>query len=147
MVVGKYICNQLGDVFIVFQFIEKRIGQYLIDYKSLPNFCCSLLIFFYFSKLDIGSKKWINILAKSALAVYIIHQVPAFYNFLWKNIYRCDIWNSSDFFMLGIFGVIITVYIGAIVIDGLRRKFIEPKWVKSSLFKNISCKLEKFYDI
>ncbi len=60
------------------------------DIKMIFNLIPALGIFYFFTKLDIKSNKVINYLASSTLAVYIIHQTPGFYNYLWFQIFKVN---------------------------------------------------------
>ncbi len=64
----------------------------LADFKSLPMFISAFCIFVFFAKTDIGSRKWINLAARPAFAVYVAHQTPAFFPHLWADIIRCQDW-------------------------------------------------------
>ena len=98
--------------------------QYLMDFKTLPNFIASILIFYFFLHLDIGSKGWINFLAKSSFAVYVIHQTPAFYPMLWTKLCRAESWLNSSYYLLYVVVVVLAIYIFGVVVDSLRRVII-----------------------
>lgn len=125
--------------------LYKIITNYLGDYKSIPNLLISLPIFYFFLNLKIGCNKTINFISKSVLATYIIHQTPCFIDFLWHNIYKCDIYLNSSQPILYILSVTISLYIACILIDYVRRVFIEPLWIKSRLYKLIENKMNSFY--
>ena len=55
------------------------LERILADFKSLPMFLSAFCIFVFFAKTDIGSRGWINALARPAFAVYVAHQTPAFW--------------------------------------------------------------------
>lgn len=57
-------------------------NDYLINFKSIPNFVCALLIFFFFNAFEFKSKI-VNVLAKGSFSVYIVHQTKVFYPILW----------------------------------------------------------------
>lgn len=115
--------------------------------KSAPSFVFGLFTFAFFLKLDIGSRKWINLAARSVFTVYIIHQIPAFMHFEWHTVFRSD-WlasQSAAVRALGIPAVALAVFAAASIIDLIRIK-LEPlylesrpvKWVTRKLFSNES---------
>lgn len=125
--------------------IVKIIRLYLGDYKTIPNLLISIPIFYFFQKLNIGKIKFINFISKSAFAVYLIHQVEAFYPYMWSNIFKCSIGIKSDYFIIYMIGVVISIYVLASIIDYFRIKYIEPVYLNSKICKNIELNLNKIY--
>ncbi len=121
------------------------LAQYFGDYKSIPNLMCSVPIFIFFSKIDIGSNRVINSISKYTMDVYLIHQTESFYPFLWKGICRTESWQSSDNVLLIFVAVSIAVFAGCSILGMLRARLIEPLWLKSRLFGFIENKMNKFY--
>ena len=68
--------------------------NFLCNIRCIPNFACAFFVFAAFAKFDIGSSRLINALARPTLAVYVIHQTPAFIDFEWQKIFRCTEWTS-----------------------------------------------------
>lgn len=125
----------------------KVVRLFLGDYKTIPNLLISISIFYFFQKLDIGKIKFINFMARSAFAVYLIHQVEAFYPYMWKNIFRCDVGLQSNYFIMYMIGVVVSVYVLASIIDYFRIKYIESKYMSSKIFRKIELNLNKIYNI
>lgn len=98
--------------------------------KSAPAFAIALFAFAFFLKLDIGSRKWINLAARSVFAVYIIHQIPAFIHFEWHTLFRADwlVRQPLSTQALGIPAVAILVFVGATLIDAFRI-WLEPHYL------------------
>ncbi len=119
--------------------------QYISDIRSVPNFVSAFMIFVFFVHLDIGTKPKINYAAGTAFGVYAIHSVPAFHDFLWHCIYRCDAWKKSEWVCLYFSGVVLSVYVAASVIDRLRMRWLEPLWLKCRLFSFLCQKTDGFY--
>ena len=131
----------------VFHLGELVITQYISDFKCLPTFIMCFCIFVFFKNWDLGEKNWINLSARSALAVYIIHQHPAFYMYLWKDIIRCDSWMSSSYGIVFLVVLIPVIYIICSFIDVIRLKIVEPIWVSSKLYKVIENRIDQFYKV
>ena len=135
----------LTDTNVLQSNILRLVSQYLADFKSIPNMIISLTVFLYFSKIEIGKIKWINYLAANTLGVYCIHQVPCFYDYLWKGILKCEMfWNTRYAVMYTLIAAF-CVFIFATFIDKLRIRLIETKFVKSKLYALIYNKLSLFY--
>ncbi|MBB5226580.1 hypothetical protein DYE50_06345 [Treponema ruminis] len=128
-------------------FLQKQALRFLFDFKTIPNFLICLCVFYFFSHIDIGSLSWLNSIAKGTLAVYLIHQHCAFKDYLWHNIFHCDLWIKSDneFFPLQTLLLVISLFFIACIIDFIRRFFIEPNWIKSKLFTFLEMQIEKLY--
>ena len=59
---------------------------YLTEMTTLPNVLMSLPLVLLSTRINIGNRKWINNIAGCMGAVYIAHQIQAFYPTLWKLI-------------------------------------------------------------
>lgn len=143
MVATQYVCIQNEGK--LFALINKAVSQYLSDYKSLPNFIIALLTFTAFAKMKIDSNKVINRVAKSAFAVYVMHQVPAFYNVMWFKIFKADLWYGSSKYILFYISTCIVIYIVAVIVDEIRRITLDKWWMGSKTVKFIQNKIDGFY--
>ena len=120
-------------------------SNYLADYKSIPNLCVAFPVFYFFEHLKIEPNRLINRCAKSALAVYLIHQAPGIIHPLWFDFYQCDIFLRGNHPILyGLF-VIVSCYVFASVIDILRMKLVEPYFLSTYLFEKSKERLARFY--
>ena len=120
-------------------------SNYLSDYKSIPNLCIAFPVFYFFEHLKIEPNQFINRCAKSALAVYLIHQAPGIIHPLWFDFYQCDIFLSGHYPILYSLFVIISCYAFASIIDILRMKLVEPYFLSIYLFRKSKECLAKFY--
>ena len=125
--------------------VIKIISQYLSDYKSLPNFIVSLLIFTAFIKMDMGSSEVINRIAKSAFGVYVIHQVPAFHDVIWFEIFQVNRWMNSSYFIFLYIVTCVSIYVLAMLIDEIRRATIEKWWLHTSIVEKTCRFFDSFY--
>lgn len=125
--------------------LNKYAENFLGDYKTLPNLICSFGIFYFVSNWDIGSNRFINLFSRSALAVYIIHSTPGFYDYLWQTIFKGQLYVISPYFPIYAVLVTATVYIVCCSVDYLRLKFAEPILLNSSFYKYIENKMDSFY--
>ena len=92
----------------------------LADFKSLPMFLSAFCIFAFFAKTDIGSRGWVNALARPAFAVYVAHQTPAFWPHLWTDIIRCREWAGLSSAPLIALCCALSVYLAIAAVETLR---------------------------
>ena len=88
--------------------------------KSL-SLLAALALFFLFQGLNLGNRRWINALAGTTLGVYILHQVPAFRDFLWNGIFQAQAHHGSVPYTLF---VIAATFAGCALIDALRNRLV-----------------------
>ncbi len=143
-VVGGYvIClnsdSTVGEVGVTF--FRRVLG----DYKCVPNFCISFMLFVFFSRLDIGQNKCINQLSKNTLDVYMIHQQDAFIPIIWVTIFHTQEWQNSHIFLLLYLGTVLTVFVVGSIIGRLRVRYLEPLWIRSRLYNWLETKGNRFY--
>lgn len=135
----------ISDNYNVNGYLAKKMSQFVSDYKTLPNLLIACSVFYFFIKTNIGSIKWINIFASSALTVYIIHQTPAFYPYLWTNIIKCPSWDYSNQLEVHIVITIILIYVLLSLIGILYNIIIEPLWESTKLYTKLVDGLNKWY--
>lgn len=135
------LASFLGNAHFHGSFLVDAAGKisklYLGGIVTIPNFLCAWFIFQGFLDLPPRNCQAINMIAKSTFSVYIIHSVPAFWPYLWTEIFKCGEWISEPNVSY-IFVVAATVYTAGSLIDIIRREFLEPIWVKSKLFAGMS---------
>lgn len=100
--------------------------QYLHDCKTFPNFLVALLVVLPVVSVKARSLPFVNRIAKSAFAVYVIHQTPAFFPFLWKGICRVGAWVHSPHFAIFSVVTVIGIYAVGIVLEPLRAAVVTP---------------------
>lgn len=129
--------------------LQKKIAITAIrivgDYKSLPNFICSLCIFYAFKNFKLGKNKFINYWSSGALAVYIIHQTPALIPYIWNDMFMCSRWLQIEYSIFCPIFTVIIIYIACVLIDKLRIRYVENHWLKSKLFKFLQNKIDGYY--
>ena len=115
---------------------DGKAFQYVAYYRTglgaLPNLLAALALFFLFQSLDLGSRRWINALAGTTLGVYILHQVPAFRDFLWNGVFQAQAHHGSVPYALF---VVAAVFAAGAAIDGLRTVLVMRPLENSRLFR------------
>lgn len=96
---------------------------------DFPPFAISIIIFVLFTRLKMGQIKWINLVAGSTLAVYIIHTNTNVWGFIWKTF---DIYSVFGTAWLYLYPFVIATLVFAICIgiDLLRKLFVDKVWSK-----------------
>lgn len=82
-------------------------------------------MFGVFSMIQIGSIGWINYISSGTFGVYLIHDNPIVRQIIWSQVFHAKehLLLNPWKFALWAFAVVFIVYIGALVIE-LIRKFI-----------------------
>ena len=134
----------VGRIFPATAFLVNYWGDHL---QSLPNILAALFVFNFFRLLDIGTVRAVNFAARSTLAVYIIHQTPAFRDFEWNVVFRAkDVAHlSSPLFVVAVIGVAAGTFVGAAVVDNLYWKRLAPRISESRFYGCIIRALKRFY--
>lgn len=128
------------------RYAYKFFYSWILDIKSLPNIMCAGSLFYFFTNFHISrGAKIINLGAKHAFSVYVIHQTGTFIRFMWDRIFRCAEWIRSPYFVF-LYGLTVSsIYLGCMPIDWARRKFFEPVYIRSRLFRALENKINSFY--
>ena len=120
-------------------------GQFLQDYKALPNLLIAFCVFRFFLGLEIGSRRWINFFSTSTLAVYIVHQVPVFTLFLWKQLVRIPDHLDSPAWPAYMVGAILYMFLAITLLDKVREELLEKPLMKTGPVQKACRMLEAFY--
>lgn len=125
-----------------------NLSSYFISrYHTLPALICSISLMLFFTKLKNYSNKYINFASMGVFATYIIHQTPAFAKFMWYEIFKVQLWQTSNYYLVFyIFTVLIILFSGMII--GIIYKTKIEKYISNlKIYKVFEQKLNKFYKI
>ena len=126
--------------------IHQVVHRYLETYRcmlpTLPNFITAVGVFCLFRGIDIKYNKIINTIASTVLGVYIIHQVPVFYNYLWNGIFHMNKHFGADGQIPYAFYVIISTFFVCALIEFLRNKYISRYLENSQIIVSFSNRLD-----
>ena len=119
---------------------DGKAFQYISFYRTalgaLPNLLAALALFHLFLGLDLGRVRWINALSGTTLGVYILHQVPAFRNFLWNGILQAQTHHGSVGYTLF---AVLAVFLGCATVDAVRTALVMRPLENTKLFRSL-CK-------
>lgn len=129
--------------------IMKSIGRiftaFLSDYKTFTNFFISCCFFYFFQRLTMPNSKIINYIASGAFTTYIVHQTPAFIHVLWYNIFQCDYFVNGNYKSVYSIVVILSTYIGCLILERIRKRWVEKNLLKAHVILSIEKKIDRFY--
>lgn len=94
----------------IINIVANLANNYLVNFKSISNFICALLIFFFFNAIDFKSRI-VNGLAKGSFPVYIVHQTKVFYPILWTWILNESCTAGSNYSVLKSMIIIVVFYL------------------------------------
>ena len=117
---------------------DGKAFQYISYYRTalgaLPNLLAALALFYLFKSLDLGHRRWINALSGTTLGVYILHQVPAFRDFLWNGILQTQAHHGSVGYTLF---AILAVFLGCAAVDAVRTAVVMRPLENTKLFTRL----------
>ncbi len=103
---------------------------FLREMNSLPMFVCSISLFLYFRKLDIGSKKIINNISITTFGIYLIHDNNLIRSYLWEHIAKNNSFYNSKWLSLHAVITISLVFFISMIVESVRINFIEKPVLK-----------------
>ena len=89
---------------------------------TIPSFLTALTLFFIFAGIHMKNNRIINVLGSGTLAIYILHQMPFFYEYLWNGIFHCREYAGSAKEIPYLLFVIAGVFVASLAIDILAEK-------------------------
>lgn len=122
--------------------IKDYADFYRSRFWTLPDLLCAIGIFFFFMNLKVSYHKWINSVASTTFGIYVIHQVPVFYPYLWSGIFHTEKYIGTKMQCWFTLFVIWTTFIGGMLIEFVRLKWIMPFLMRP--FKRICMKIDTF---
>ncbi len=111
---------------LIIWFIDQKFGknislQYFTDFNSPFVIIESVAIFMFFRNLKIGQRKWINWVAASVFAVYLIHCNILFSDTMWRAFMVPDAYvGPMGLFLVNFVVTVLAIFVGSILIDKAR---------------------------
>lgn len=100
--------------------------KWVYDCNAIVGLISSIMIFVGFKNLHIGYHSWINGIAASTFAVFLIHSNSmTMAKWLWQDVCESAEWVHSPWMMLHAIGSVVGVFAACILIDKIRIYLIE----------------------
>lgn len=125
--------------------IATTADMYRASIKSIPNLAIAYSFFIVFLRLQMGCVTWINKSAQSVFSVYVIHQIPAFSDWLWelvRGFLQLVAGNSPSAIALNCLLSCMVIFILCILLDQFRIQIFDFWLMKSKFAKRGAVWLE-----
>jgi hypothetical protein len=113
---------------------------YVEHYEAIPALAASMGLFVVFKNMNLGNSKLINSVAHVTFPVYLIHQTPAFYNYLWNGLFDIDKYSYSYMGILYCIMITGSLFLVAIIVEYIREKIFKLIIYRSKLYET-SCEM------
>ena len=97
---------------------------------SVFSLICALSLFVFFKQMQIGYKPWINKFAAAMFGVYLIHENPIVYPWLWSKVFHVPEYLGSSWFILYALAVITIVFFICAILDLIWEKVLQSGYQK-----------------
>lgn len=134
---------------------NNRAGTFLgyIDWFTFANLTsvfslvCALSLFVFFKQLKIGYVSWINKAAATMFGVYLVHENPIVYPWLWSKVFDVPARLGDAWFIVYALVVISTVFVISALIDFLWEKPLQGAFQRFLLpkLKPLDSKILNFF--
>lgn len=121
---------------IVFDALGKRYEVfsihdcYFFGQEKLSILLVSLCLFMAFKNMTIKDNKLINLVASATFGVYLIHDNNLIRSFLWIDVFKNALWQTSPYLIPYSIIVILLVFVVCTIIDLLRKYILEKPILK-----------------
>lgn len=97
--------------------------------QKAPILLSSVFGFLFFLRIDIGSKKWINVISSAMFGVYLIHDNDYLREYLWTEIFHNASYADSPYLVPYSLAVIAIVFVVCTLIELARIYLIEKRYI------------------
>lgn len=94
--------------------------DFFMGMNKLPMLLCSVFCFIAFLNLNIGSKKVINNVSKTAFGIYLLHEATLLRPVLWEKLFNNAAHASSPYLIFHAIIAVLSIFIAGYLIDRLR---------------------------
>lgn len=140
------LCNMkiIAD-FMDFELLRYLYIYYRGHYEALLGFACSFFLFQTFKNLKVPFNRFVNWISRSTFSVYIIHQTPAFYRYMWNGIFQVDaVVKVGNIISYSLF-VIAIIFAVSVCLDNIRIFVMDKLICKGKAYQIVCKRLEIFY--
>ena len=133
LIIAKYIPRLLDN------------SMYFSEINKVPAVICSVCLFLYFKELKLESNKYINEIASSTFAIYLLHDNYLFKDYLWAVVLKTSNYYNSKFMIIHYIITIILIFIVGVMIEKIRKVLMEKPIEK--IIEKIKKVINKFANI
>ena len=126
ILISILVMDFLGTRMIVFA----QKATYFAGQKSPFVLICAITCFNIFRNMEIPYSRFINYIAKSTLAIFLIHNNQNFRNYMWEVVFRNTKYADSPFLILYEIACILIIMVAGTIIDIIRRESLEKVYLK-----------------
>ncbi|MDE7324477.1 MAG: acyltransferase [Lachnospiraceae bacterium] len=114
-------------------------------YESLLGFACSFFLFLTFKNWKAGYNRFVNLVSRASFAVYVIHQTPAFYRYMWNGIFQVDASVENGNIIGYSLLVIAVIFAVSVCVDNIRLLVLDKLICKCKAYHMVCKRLCEFY--
>lgn len=149
IIILTFLSAVLFDVMgMKYQFFAKNATVFY-EQRTLPILLSSLLLFIGFLKMNMGYKRFINLIASATFGVYLIHDNYFVRSFIWEKAFKNSSYSESNILILYSLFVIAIVFAVCTIIELLRIYVLEKNYMGlvNSFAEVIDKQKEKFLSL
>lgn len=103
---------------------------YFYSQEKINILVICVSMFMIFVNLKMSYNKWINLVACASFGVYLIHDNNYLRTFIWRDLFKVSLFESSAVIIPYSIAVILLIYVVCTVIDLIRQKTVEKPYLK-----------------
>lgn len=126
-----------------FSFFENHV-TYFYDMQRLPVVFISICMFIGFIKIDIGYKKFINVISLATFGVYLIHDNVYISPFLWKTLFKNALFFEKSILLYSHFLFFAYLVAFQCLMELSKRSLILPHLESFQFYIKYLCDAQKF---
>lgn len=112
------------------------------DELSIFYIIAGYALFYFFKNIRIPHSNLVNNVAAGTFGILLIHDHNFLRHLFWNDIIKTQTFYHSELFILYFAVVVCAIFIVCSAIDYIRRKLLEPLIINTSLYKQISIKMD-----
>lgn len=131
VIIGLLVTLSSAELITVGSFDHTFLSDYIYHFYKMNSILVLIIavaMCLFFNQIKIRSM-FINIAASTSFGVYLIHDHSGISAFLWKSIFHVSDYQYSYYLIPYSLLVILSAYIMCFIIDYIRMKTIEKKWI------------------
>ena len=120
------LCMLLGTRLVPFRYYMLHFNQIW----SAPQVVIAAVLFWAFLQWEMRPNRFVNAVASTALAVYLIHENKALREWMWSDVVRVQACVFEAWMPLHAIFWALVIFAVCAAVDLLRQRFIDPLWLR-----------------